>query len=113
MEKLTKQETVSLFKNLAEQHGVLDQSKSGGGHERFRLGKVGKNKPLFLACSRVGWMCVYVDKTESALLNQNGFVCEAIPSNDEPYDYRAHISASDFDKFLDMVQKYLGRYSFN
>ena len=61
MGKITKQETVKKFADLAREHNVLDYSKSGGDHDRFYLGKSGANKPLFLACSRVGWMCVYVD----------------------------------------------------
>ena len=109
MEKLTKQETVVLFDSLAKKYGVLDQAKSGGGHDRFRLGKDGNSKSLFLACSRVGWMCVYVDSTEKVLLENNGFTCKSITSGDELYEFRCRINADDFERFFEVVKEYLNR----
>lgn len=109
MGKLTKQETVALFDSLAKKYGVLDQSKSGGGHDRFRLGKEGKSKSMFLACSRVGWMCVYVDSTEKVLLENNGFPCKSISSGDELYDFRCRIDSESFTRFFEIVKEYLNR----
>ena len=59
--KLDRKETVESFHKLTTKYGVLDHSKSGGGHDRFYLGKEGHRKPMFLACSRAGWMCIYCD----------------------------------------------------
>ena len=109
MNKLSKSETAALFNEMARKYGVLDHTKSGGGHDRTYLGKTGNNKALFLACSRVNWMCVYLDATEKVLLVNNGFGCEPISSGDEPYEYRCHVNVSDFDLFLSIVKKYMGR----
>ena len=108
VKKQSVDETVETFGSLTKEYGVLDSSKSGGGHNRFRLGKEGREKALFLACSRAGWMRVYVDKGEKALLENNGFPCE--PTRDDAdYDYRTRVNAEDFEVFLKLVQKHLGR----
>ena len=107
MKHLSKSETVETFYNLTKEYGVLDNAKSGGGHDRFRLGKEGSKKALFLACSRVGWMCVYIDKAEKDLLENNGFPCEST-SGDENYNYRTRINVDDFGIFLKLVKKHLG-----
>lgn len=109
MGKLTKQETVKIFTVLAREHNVLDYLKSGGGHDRFYLGKRGASKPLFLACSRVGWLCVYVDSTEKQLLLNNGFACEQVTSSDEGYAYRTRVNVDEFETFLNIVKEYLKR----
>ena len=108
MKKPSVDETVETFSSLTKEYGVLDSSKSGGGHNRFRLGKEGSEKALFLACSRAGWMRVYIDKGEKALLENNGFPCEPT-RDDEGYDYRTRVNSEDFDFFLKLVQKHLGR----
>ena len=108
MKKQTKKETAELFNNMAKKYGVLDASRSGGGHDRYRLGKEGPKKALFLACSRAGWMCIYIDKNEKCLLENNGFLCEPT-RDDEDYDYRTRVNAEDFDVFIKLVQKHLGR----
>lgn len=108
MKKLSVNETVEAFSGLAKKYGVLDSSKSGGGHDRFRLGKEGRGKAQFLACSRAGWIRVYVDKGEKALLEGNGFPCEPT-RDDEKYEYRTRVNKEDFDVFLALVQKHLGR----
>ena len=108
VKKASVKETVEAFSSLSKEYGVLDSSKSGGGHNRFRLGKVGREKALFLVCSRAGWMRVYIDKGEKALLENNGFPCEPT-RDDENYDYRARVNAEDFEVFLKLVQKHLGR----
>ena len=105
---LSKTETVKAFSSLAKNYGVLDEAKSGGGHDRFRLGKERQSKPLFLVCSRVGWMCVYIDENEKIVLENNGFPCVST-RDDENYDYRTRVNAADFDAFLKIVQKHLGR----
>lgn len=107
MDKLTKQETVERFRKLSEKYGVLDYLKSGGTHDRFYLGKLGPCKPLFLACSRVGWVCVYIDKPEMTLLSNNGFQCETVASDDERYEYKTRVDAEKFDCFLKLVNGYL------
>ena len=109
MEKLTKQETAKRFADLAREHNVLDHSKSGGGHDRFYLGKTGTNKPMFLACSRVGWMCIYVSSTEKQLLLNNGFPCDQVASSDEGYAYRTRVNVDEFETFLNIVKEYLKR----
>lgn len=109
MGKLNKQETADRFYNMSNEYEVLDHSKSGGGHDRFRLGKEGTAKPLFLACSRAGWMRLYIDKEEKKLLESNGFRCEQTTYKDEKYDYRARVNTEDFDDFLKLVRDHLGR----
>ena len=109
MKKLSKSETAKTFAGLAKKYGVLDHSQSDGVHDRFRLGKEGKSKSLFLACSRVGWMCVYMDWNEKVLLENNGFPCESANPDKDNYDYKAHVNADEFDSFLEIVQKHLGR----
>lgn len=104
MDKLTKQETADNFRKLSEKYGVLDYYKSGSAYERFYLGKLGPCKPLFLAYSRAGWVCVYIDKTEKVLLVNNGFPCERVTSGDERYEYKSHIDYKDFDAFLKLVK---------
>lgn len=99
VKKLSKQETAETFNSLTKEYGVLDSSKSGGGHDRFRLGKEGASKPLFLACSRVGWMCVYVEGNEKMLLENNGFPCTPT-RDDEDYEYKTRVNAEDFEEFL-------------
>ena len=108
MKKLSKNETIKTFYRMAKEYGVLDSSKSGGGHDRFRLGKVGSRKALFLACSRVGWMCVYIDKNEKNYLENNGFPCEPT-SGDENYEYKTRVDDNYFGVFLKLVQIHLGR----
>lgn len=107
MESMTKQETTTTFRNMANDYNVLDRSKSDRVHDRSYLGKEDAKKAMFLACSRVGWMCVYFDKEEKALLESNGFVCEEDTKSN--WDYRAHIDAKDFDAFLRLVRDHLGR----
>ena len=107
MDKLTKQETADYFRRLAEKYAVLDYSKSGGGHDRFYIGKIGMGKPLFLACSRVGWVCVYVDQPEKVLLANKGFQYEKVLSDDERYEYRVRVDADCFDSFFKAVGDYL------
>ena len=107
--KLDRKETIESFHKLTTKYGVLDHSKSGGGHDRFYLGKEGRGKPMFLACSRVGWMCIYCDLSEKVILENNGFKCVQNTSNDDNYEYRAHVDFEDFDKFLKLVQGHLGR----
>lgn len=107
MAKLTKLETVEYFRKLSDKYKVLDYSKTCGSHDRFYIGKMGTCKPLFLACSRVGWVCVYVDKPEKVLLTNNGFICEKVTSGDERYEYKAHIDSEQFVPFLKIVGDYL------
>lgn len=107
--KLNRKETAENFQKLTTKYGVLDHSKSGGGHDRFYLGKEGRGKPMFLACSRVGWMCVYCDLSEKVILENNGFECAQNTSNNDNYEYRVHVDFEDFDKFLKLVQGHLGR----
>ena len=108
-EKPSKSETTETFANLAKTYGVLDRFTTDDVHDRFRLGKEGGSKPLFLACSRVGWMCVYFDWNEKVLLESKGFSCQPANADKDKYDYKAHINAEDFDTFLEIVQKHLGR----
>ena len=107
MEKLSRQETADYFRRLAEKYSVLDYFKSGGGHDRFYIGKIGMGKPLFLACSRVGWVCVYVDQPEKVYLVNKGFQFEKVLSDDERYEYRVRVDADSFDSFLKAVRDYL------
>ena len=109
MKKLTKQETADLFYDLASKYGVLDHSNSGGIHDRYYLGKEDSRKPLLLACSRVGWMCIYFDKEEKNGLERNGYSCEQVDADSVKWDYRTRVNAEDFDTFLRLVKEHLGR----
>ena len=109
MEKLNKQETADRFYNMTNEYGVLDHSRSGGGHDRYYLGKEDSRKPLFLACSRAGWMCVYFDKEEKNILESNGYSCEQVDAESVKWDYRTRVNVEDFAVFLKLVQDHLGR----
>ena len=57
--KPDRKETVENFHKLTTKYGVLDLSKSGGGHDRFYLGKEGHRKRCFWhAQELVG--CVFI-----------------------------------------------------
>ena len=107
MKPSKKQETTELFREMASEYNVLDHSKSDKSHDRSYLGKEGSQKALFLACSRVGKICVYFDKSEKPLLDNNGFTCEVNPSSG--WDYRTYVDSKDFEAFLKLVQSHLGR----
>ena len=107
--KLSQPETTETFESLAKKYTVLDHSRLFGGHDRFYLGKEGRDKSMFLACSRVGWMCVYFDWNEKVFLESNGFICEPANPKRDKYDYKTHIDVEDFDAFLELVQKHLDR----
>ena len=52
-------------------------------------------------------MCVYIDKAEKGLLENNGFPCEST-SGDENYNYKTRVNVDDFGIFLKLVKKHLG-----
>ena len=107
MDKLTKQETYTMFSNLAKQYGVLDHKHSNAGHDRVYLGKADSNKALFLACSRVNKMCIYIDSPEKTLLSQNGFICVPETAKTVSYEYKCYIETNDFEPFFKAVKNYL------
>ena len=101
-------DTFRAFSALSKYYDVNDAIKSGGGHNRIRIGKDGMSKATFLGCSRVGWICLYYDKQEKKLVDKLGFKSEPA-SSDESYDYRAHVDFNDFDRLLKNIKTYLNR----
>ena len=100
-------DTAEFIDSLASEYGVLDEKNTKTGHKRFYLGKDGREKSKFLLCARAGWVCVYFNSSEKAVLENNGFPCE--PAKDKTYHYKTRINAEDLYVFLGIVQKHLRR----
>lgn len=100
-------ETAETIYSLANEYGVLDDKNTKTDHKRFYLGKEGREKSQFLLCARAGWLCVYFNNSEKMVLENNGFPCE--PAKDKTYHFKTRVNGEDFDTFLKIVQKHLGR----
>ena len=100
-------ETAETIYSLANEYGVLDDKNTKTDHKRFYLGKESHEKSQFLVCARAGWLCVYFNSNEKMVLENNGFPCE--PAKDKTYHFKTRVNAEDFDEFLKIVQKHLGR----
>lgn len=103
-----KVETFRTFESIAESYGVCDMVTRGGTHERLRLGKTGKDKARFLACSRKGWICLYYDERDRYWMNG---ICpdETRVLSDESYDYRCRVEPEQFELLLQKIADVLGR----
>ena len=102
-----KQEVFQLFEDKADAFGVCDMVTRDGTHERLRMGKEGRKKARFLACSRDGWICLYYDARDKYWMND---ICpdETPVVNDESYDYRCRVEPEQFEDLLQKIADILG-----
>ena len=100
-------ETYELFESIADSYGVCDMATQDGVHYRVRMGKKGKEKARFLACSRDGWMCLYYDYKDRGWINS---ICgnETAVVNDESYDFRCRVEPEQFNALITKTAEILG-----